>query len=347
MKKFNYKTFAKISIIGSAVFSIVIFILFLFKTTDISISYDIDSRIFADYGTVVGGITAALLSLAGILLVLETLKQQDRQHTLQNIESRFFELIKIHRENVIEFESKGKMGRKVIINIYDEFFQLYDKVSKNLEKVEFQNYFEKVGIPARIAYLIVFYGINNKTEEPTLARIRNLLRDNVQNFDDSHYEDLNKNVIAKLKRKQKKVEAENKKVKKSQRKYLPYDGYQSILGHYIRHLFQAVNYINDQKKDLLDYPSKYSYIKTLRAQLSNHEQAILFLNSITYLGEDWELSDNISNPNKKLITKYNFIKNIPKEFTGNINPYFFFPHVFYEYDLEKSPERTKLEKLYI
>jgi hypothetical protein len=66
-------------------------------------------------------------------------------------------------------------------------------------------------------------------------------------------------------------EAQKKENKKagSVKKYLRYDGQQSRLGHYFRHMFQPAN--------LFSYKDKYNYIKTLRAQLSTHEQAILFL----------------------------------------------------------------------
>lgn len=48
---------------------------------------------------------------------------------------------------------------------------------------------------------------------------------------------------------------------------------------------------------------KYEYVKTLRTQLTQHELAIFFLNSLS-LGLEWE--------NNKYITTYKLIKNLPK-----------------------------------
>jgi hypothetical protein len=93
-----------------------------------------------------------------------------------------------------------------------------------------------------------------------------------------------------------------------------YGGHQFRLGHYFRHLFQSFKYL-DGAKDL-DSNEKYTYAKMLRAQLSTYEQALLFINSISSLGFEWEY---LPDSNKKsnilhklnLITKYNLIKNLP------------------------------------
>ncbi|MCX3264224.1 putative phage abortive infection protein [Pedobacter agri] len=114
-----------------------------------------------------------------------------------------------------------------------------------------------------------------------------------------------------------------------------YEGHQSRLGHYFRHLYQTVKYINNQEK--ISYKRKYEYIKVLRAQLSNYEQAILFLNSLSSLGQNWEMHPEINSElttngkvNFELITKYNLIKNLPGETIYGIPFKRFYPNVQYE-----------------
>jgi hypothetical protein len=68
--------------------------------------------------------------------------------------------------------------------------------------------------------------------------------------------------------------------------YTPFEGHQSRLGHYYRHLFQTIIFVNSQKLNI----NKYEYVKMLRSQLSIHEQALLFINSFTDLGDDWRSS---------------------------------------------------------
>lgn len=108
-----------------------------------------------------------------------------------------------------------------------------------------------------------------------------------------------------------------------------YYGFQDEIGNYFRLLFQAVNYVDNQQ--ILDYQEKYNYIKILRGQMSNIEEAILFYNSLCDLGLAWEYEDS----KKDLITKYNLIKNIPSGLT-KISLEEFYPNVYYEY-IEERP----------
>ena len=84
-------------------------------------------------------------------------------------------------------------------------------------------------------------------------------------------------------------------------KYLPFSGHISRLGHYYRHLFQTVKYVAEQEEKII--PNKYIYLKTLRAQLSTHEQLFLYYNALSVLGEPWLKNG--------YLTEYRMIKNIP------------------------------------
>jgi hypothetical protein len=123
-----------------------------------------------------------------------------------------------------------------------------------------------------------------------------------------------------------------------------YGGHQFRLGHYYRHLFQNLSYINNQL--YLKYDEKYSYIKILRVQLSNYEQIMLFLNSISQIGRQFEFSKN--DINDQLITKYNLITNIPNRFlfeTIDIVEYY----SLIEFETIKSDlvKKEKIKDLYI
>ena len=52
--------------------------------------------------------------------------------------------------------------------------------------------------------------------------------------------------------------------------------------------------------------TKRGYVKRLRAQLSTHEQALLLVNSLTPIGENWW--------KKGLIIRYGMVKNLPHHF---------------------------------
>lgn len=121
--------------------------------------------------------------------------------------------------------------------------------------------------------------------------------------------------------------------KEEYKKY--YGGHQHRLGHYFRHLFQTYKYLN-YNNDLTE-KEKYFYAKTLRAQLSTYEQALLFINSISSLGMKWELNPELellkkgeNTENCKLITKYNLIKNLPGNHFFGIRYKNYYPKLKFE-----------------
>lgn len=79
------------------------------------------------------------------------------------------------------------------------------------------------------------------------------------------------------------------------------------LGHYFRHLYHIVNFVDKNNYFFLskkeDYLKEYDYIKILRAQLSNSELVLLSLNALSENGLKF----------KPLIEKYKLLKNINLE----------------------------------
>ena len=297
--------------------------LFLFKTTDLNINAPIEPSIFANYGSLIGGTVGILFSLAGVLFLILNLENQKADFLKQQVENRFFELVRIARENSKDISIKHRSGKKVFITLLREFEACYDVLQMLDQKYKLSET-EKINL----AYLCFFYGAIGDLSEEILAR----------RLKEKYSESLLNDIFASFKSK--------KSIYMDKFHYEPFDGHQSRLGHYYRHLFQAVRYINEQPKSLLSYKEKYQYVKTLRAQLSTQEQVLLFLNSLSDLGLPWERSNKISDVNQKLITKYNLIKNIPDGFAKGINIRSYYPDVVYEGDLDPSQERKEFEKLY-
>lgn len=107
--------------------------------------------------------------------------------------------------------------------------------------------------------------------------------------------------------------------------YVVFKGHADILGHYYRHLSQTTKYITKQIH--LNYDRKYEYIKTLRAQLSNFEQLMLYYNGIALFPEIWY----------ELFTDYRFIKNIRLDLAVLGQP----PHLRYSDEMRDLWERKK------
>jgi len=343
----NYEKFGKIILSVALIFFILFTLIFVFNTTRFT-KGPIESSIWGQYGDLIGGLIGTVVALVGVFLLYETLGQQRsalaRQEDFfikQQVETRFFELVRIQRENVLQLKTKGKVGREVFIQFRDDFHELFQKVldqypqnaSTKKENESVPQWYREI---TQIAYLILFYGVNNFSMDDLKRKIQSITNDR------GGYREI-ESLLDTLTKEHQTTKDENDK-KGSVKHYLKYDGQQARLGHYFRHLFQTVNYINDQPTHLFNYRAKYNYVKTLRAQLSTHEQAILFFNSLTELGAPWEM--NNTEDNSKLVTKYNLIKNLPSGFTNQINPKFYYPDVYFEYDERKSQNRVHLEGIY-
>ena len=120
----------------------------------------------------------------------------------------------------------------------------------------------------------------------------------------------------------------------------------SQLGHYYRHLYQMVKYVDKQRN--LYFFQRYSYMKMIRAQLSDYEQVLLYYNAISPLGSPWIVAGQVREDKKPfaycLLVGYRLIKNIPHFFT-----YFYFdPRVRLKKELaiwESSHEDNFFEQL--
>ncbi|SHG99378.1 putative phage abortive infection protein [Flavobacterium johnsoniae] len=309
MKKRDIKGSFYVTTLFCSILFIFILVQFINKTNSCKTN-EIDPAIWGQFGDIIGGLIGTILALLGTVLLIATLFYQIKSSKEQEIENRFIQLLLIHRENVNEITNKRKFFKHSIetfwkIRKYVD--ECYDNLKNEItiaEEDEWQfSEFER----SNIAYLILFFGTNLTQNDTLKERICAM----------SNCSELITNVLDKI---------DTVNIPSNESIDLT-DGIQYAIGHYYRHLYQTINYINDCKK-ILNYKKKYFYVKTLRAQLSTYEQMLFYINSISRLGEVWELLQE--NENKKLITKYNLIKNIPLGCMNDIEPNLKYNLVQYE-----------------
>lgn len=319
--------------IGGA-FTICFTILYFLKTGEIN-SEDINIDVFDSFGSLIGGVVGILFSLAGVVLIIQTLNEQDEDFSKQKVESRFFELLHIHRENVKDMKLKEKEGKSAVIWMMRELFECF-RIARIIDlkianpdedfSLRFDNnypdyetkYSEREII--NFAYLAFFFGC---VDYPKVDTFKEYVKEYDEKFVDS--------FIKHCTRRRKEIREERKFP------FPMFAGHQLRLAHYFRHLYQTVNYIDRKNDKWLNYEEKYQYIKTLRAQFTTQEQVIFFFNSLSGPGVVWELDQ--SKDNKKLITKYNLIKNIPRKYAADINLKKYYPDV--KFEGEKNSKRKK------
>jgi hypothetical protein len=282
---------------------------------------------------------------------------------VERFETRFFELIKLHKENVNEISiNRGLIeGRKAFVYLFEEFRFSYWLLKKIVLKERSNNWVashtgfmhDDENKITSLAFLIFFIGVGGNSDL--------LLRNYAKGICKSSFLDL---VIAVFKEKQSEyLKARHSILKQSRSenpqtivgnirvypklsvlvpgdsnldytaRYKPFSGHISNLGHYYRHLFQTVNFV-DQFDGPLDENDRRKYVNSLRAQLSNHEQLLLYYNSLSKFGQPWnDISSN-------LIVKYKIIKNLPLPLANfGITP-------LQKYAMEIADLRTRGEDLF-
>lgn len=255
-----------------------IFIAKAFRTTD-----TINATSAGQLGDFVGGFVGTFFALVSVVLLISTLRNQRRSAQVLNFEAKYFELLRLHRDNVAELEVQSITGRKLFVVLIRELRSALDVLKRVADRHVLDLNKQQL---MHIAYYCLFFGTG-----PNSSR---MLTQSLTEFPSSFVSEL----VAELDNSEVKQYARDEK----KLAFVPFEGHQSRLGHYYRHLYQAVRYVDQQTIEI----DKYQYVKTIRAQLSNHEQALLLINSLTPIGQNWWKQGFMEN--------YKMVQNIPKDF---------------------------------
>lgn len=237
------------------------------------------------------------------------LAEQKKQSKLDKFEAQLYEMLRLHKENVNELELKA--ARRTTWKPYGEdgdvrYKYNYYTVSKRNAFVELKNEFEYILLIYKRhypniselsskafydCYKTFFWGISIPVNATLIERMepfgsedyRNSLLE-IQNkqFSEDIF-DVPDNINFD-------IEA--------------FRGHSEFLGHYFRHIFHTVKFVVNQPDSFLSYNEKRQYLRVLRAQLSNHEQIMLFYNWLSGYGKPWEDDKN------KFFTEFVMIHNL-------------------------------------
>lgn len=102
----------------------------------------------AQIGDFVAGVVGTLFAFAGTILIILTFREQNKESKRKRFEEVFYEMIRIHRENVSQMtylkpEKKTNRdinNRQVVKEIVDEFKELYGDIKKLTKRWDFENY---------------------------------------------------------------------------------------------------------------------------------------------------------------------------------------------------------------
>jgi len=278
-------------------------------------------------GDTIGGTTAPYIALlAGFLTFiafwakLRANAQVRDQFEIQQFESQYFELIRLHKENINEMKITGYHylnsvtvtegidpiqktrtrteteriieGRKVFVTMVTELNACFEFCRAYSAKFKIQE--SELNM---LAYRIFFFGsfsdlVTSATQQDFVTFCKAELKKVRKEHRTSSGGVKKFNVDGKLIR--------------VHIKYAPFSGHESRLAHYYRHLFSTVKFVvKKEKEGLFSYKQAREYLKILRAQMSNDEQILLYHNYISGVGKDWEKTDN------QFLSKYRMLHNLP------------------------------------
>lgn len=269
--------------------------LFISKVFEI-INQDIGD--YKDIGTALSGLMGPFIAIAGVIVTglafymqYQANQQIRRQFKIQQFESQFYEMLKLHKQNVEEMEltvyqekvnrdengdlkkssyeyvnPKLVKGRKVFTHYVQEFHLLLSSI--NISD------FEVINKESFLVAYIVFFGGEEKLSTDDDFRYNTLIN--------ASQAIIRKTKLERL--------SENRHL----HEYFDlFRGHVEYLGHYYRHLYMTVKYVIEsyEKDKIIKSHDCLKYLKVLRAQLSNAEQVMLFYNWVAGYGAKWEIGE--------------------------------------------------------
>ena len=295
----------------------------------------IDYKEVGPMGDLFNGLVGPFLSMIGIMAAgmafyvqYQANRQVQEQFNLQQFESQFYEMLKLHRDNLDEAkiegyefkyttsdrnknaiieskEPKTTSGKKVFVTMIKEFEAIHLILQKHLynahrfHPIMLAKIRDKVGKQKIFdcAYYLFFLG-----QEQFRKNLGKIEEDDKSGIFAGHLYGFHQELM--------KVREDHidKGIKEhdiyftftdeenSQRNeklwlsfnYKPFSGHQSILAHYYRLLYNIVKLVAKQDEEFISYEKKRDYLRILRAMLSNHEQILLFYNWNSGFGSEWE-----------------------------------------------------------
>lgn len=326
-----------------------------------------DANVDSDHLDHIGSYFSGLVGIVSLYYLYRTLRSQSLSFRMSSFETRFVEMVSMQRENlkniVVEdkrtvnhFLLKGQEAVKLFISYYDK---AYEKVEQYLADKEVSTIYKETNkyeqdlriwpgdllkqrTCANIAYMITFAGVQTEGEK--------LLRNKYLTYiNDREVNDIIRQFKLLLEYGEPTAKLDDNALGQGEKVKCPnklFVGFQQEFGNYFRQLFQIVNYVNTQQ--WLYYGDKYGYVKMLRSQFSNQEEVLLYYNSLSDVGAAWEFADKGTDKpdvNKQLITKYNFLKNIPHQTTmPKVED--FYPLISYEDSGDVNERRKEIERKY-
>lgn len=316
--------------------SIILILIFLtllspyFFSKDISLkeilsNYELGNSAL-DFGngilTPIIGSLAVLTTFLAFLVQYQANQRQKNDIRRERFERKFYEQLRLQKESMSEVNifHGAYVGRSAFVKMFEEYkhcywitYFVYTENFSDNQHISLDDIHE-------ISYQIFFFGIGESTrrvhqKKKNFYPLLDSVATEVKNIQ-ADYNNYLKYLIAKgLNIKDHAFQYQFRTSPRFKYLYRPFDGHVSRLGHYYRHLYHTVKFVANSKvfdKEEEITISKRSFLKVLRGQLSNHEQALLYANSLWGPGKKWWRNEHKQSGRVYYyFLDYHILKNIP------------------------------------
>ncbi|MBR2167514.1 MAG: putative phage abortive infection protein [Paludibacteraceae bacterium] len=239
------------------------------------------------------GVLGTLVATIVAVYAIRTYRLERSSHKETSLQTVLSEMLELHKQNVkeIKIEETGKRdeyveSREAFKQMYEELKAIYKNVERAIQRevgndpikyAEYRDEIKQKRLAHILSYGYFFYEANKYMITKTDAVLKDLC-DIASSSVPNNYRNLNRHLV---------------------------------LGHYYRHLYNMVNYV-DQSDFSSQHKNKEKYIKIIRSQLSDYEQVLLYYDALSLLGMDWnEPLGKEKKDDMNLIGKYRLLKNCP------------------------------------
>lgn len=274
---------------------IILTLFIVFNNVYFNTSFSIDSKLASDFGSFFGGFVGTIFAILSIVLIVYTIVAQNIENRKTSLKDNFFKMIDYHNQNVSQITVPNLNAEKDHFENGRRAFVVYKiQIKRLLTLIEKINKKKNLELKEKelidIAYMIFYYGLQGSWEA--------FIADKLERYEKSDL--IIKEIIKEIEKKP------NIKIGRTN---------QTNLSTYFRNMYNAVKLIDNS--DLMSKKEKKELIKIYRAQLSNPELYVIFFNIVSRFGKKWK--------KREFIEKYEFLKNIPKDYCDGYSPDKYFP----------------------
>lgn len=249
-------------------------------------TYDQNSALIGD---TIGGIVGPIIGLFGVILTFLAFYIQYAANNVQRkalfidqFESKFFELLRMHRENIKDISYDDSKGLYAVKKLSSELQQCMSK----LDNLNNNSFSDKTIII--IGFHFFYFGIDNQTKKKITTQI---------SIDGKDKESLIKLIFREL---------DTWKKEDTGAKVIT--DHESRIEIYLKHIFHMVSFLENQKAKLSNEEYQF-FSDTIISQLSTNEVNMLLYYAISNEGNQWFAPINF-------VKKYDLLSKIKDDSKG-------------------------------